>query len=565
LRPAVDRIFQPRKEARANELAEQHQQLQAEHEQQAQGIRAAGEQKIAAEVAHAEAQQADVRQQTQAQVNQVREQWQADNARLQKEQVTLAQTQRDQVEQEIQGVVQTHEQKSDQILTKAEREAESERRAAEAEAAEVRRRAEAEAAARRSQQGVVQRQPAAGPVNAGPDPIAEAQLAIAAIFGKMRATIQRIISTGRDSAARDIEIARALAEKEIHKFKAKLHKQLEKVFKEYPLLALHAEMKIDDLLKQAVQDINRIASDAKKGCSLDSINQDLQVAMKHYQTDCKNILENSMNMAGGGLDATETQTMVNELEADIKNAGQEEKAQRTQQVKDMLGGYGISLWFKGEVEDQNNPSWGYAESLVALTAVSQVAAQLRQTQLDDRPDLDSRTAFKEVYGSSLAFDRRGYLNPHSSGAWAHADQDDPDPALKHEGSIWFFDQAFNGENNYDEGSFKAVQNAIHELGHVFAWHAGTPYNDLDNAKFDPVTGTTDFPRRTEGNDGFALGPGWEQSSVEDSHEEFADMFLGWAYNEWETDPTTSGLTEAGQMRSEWMNSHMLDWIKAAKR
>jgi hypothetical protein len=37
------------------------------------------------------------------------------------------------------------------------------------------------------------------------------------------------------------------------------------------------------------------------------------------------------------------------------------------------------------------------------------------------------------------------------------------------------------------------------------------------------------------------------------------MFLGWAYDQWETDRYGT-LTNFGQMRSDFMNSYMLLWV-----
>jgi len=99
------------------------------------------------------------------------------------------------------------------------------------------------------------------------------------------------------------------------------------------------------------------------------------------------------------------------------------------------------------------------------------------------------------------------------------------------------------------------QNAVHELGHLFDWRAGRgrPAADLQ-AEWNV---NPNFPRRSPNNAqwrGYA-GPRftWQQSSDQSASEEFADMFLGWAYNQWER-------SAAGATRSQWMTTNMAGWI-----
>jgi hypothetical protein len=42
-------------------------------------------------------------------------------------------------------------------------------------------------------------------------------------------------------------------------------------------------------------------------------------------------------------------------------------------------------------------------------------------------------------------------------------------------------------------------------------------------------------------------------------EEFADMFLGWVFNRWET-KGNGDFTDAGKARSKRMDQHMRAWI-----
>jgi len=121
---------------------------------------------------------------------------------------------------------------------------------------------------------------------------------------------------------------------------------------------------------------------------------------------------------------------------------------------------------------------------------------------------------------------------------------------------------------------RRTNNVVHELGHAFHWamvHAGVepdPYSMLE------ITQNSDpsFPNRlAPPSDRWARGPNygfaspqkvytWQQSALEIVREEFADQFLGWTFDEWESDEF--GLTEKGQLRSDWMDQNMPIWVKA---
>lgn len=60
--------------------------------------------------------------------------------------------------------------------------------------------------------------------------------------------------------------------------------------------------------------------------------------------------------------------------------------------------------------------------------------------------------------------------------------------------------------------------------------------------------------------GFAGGnfSEWQKSRSGASGEEFADMGIGWTYNQW--DSSTKGLTRAGQARADFMNVNMAIWL-----
>ncbi|MGC8788241.1 MAG: hypothetical protein ACP5Q1_12525, partial [Anaerolineae bacterium] len=112
----------------------------------------------------------------------------------------------------------------------------------------------------------------------------------------------------------------------------------------------------------------------------------------------------------------------------------------------------------------------------------------------------------------------------------------------------------------------SMQNAGHEMGHVFDNRTGRQaradlaaeqisYMDA-NGQVIWVAGAGQFLN----NAGYATaGPPWQQNNNpalggNSSGEEFADMFLGWAYNHFANDA-------AGVARYKWIQSHMPGWIE----
>ncbi len=106
---------------------------------------------------------------------------------------------------------------------------------------------------------------------------------------------------------------------------------------------------------------------------------------------------------------------------------------------------------------------------------------------------------------------------------------------------------------------------VHEFGHAFEARLedvmGTkiPRNLLLKVQYhnpnfpdrilDPETGIV--PNKDYGFAGVRWL--WQLSADPSPGEEFADMFLGWAYDAWADNP-------AGRLRSDFMDAHMPDWI-----
>ncbi len=147
------------------------------------------------------------------------------------------------------------------------------------------------------------------------------------------------------------------------------------------------------------------------------------------------------------------------------------------------------------------------------------------------------TVFKQVFGAVTFNLNSG--NCDGGTCWARADRP--------RGTVQVYIQ------NVTNGVYTAL-NAAHELGHTFDWRAGyQPRSDL-SAEWNA---NPNFPRRDPTNRELRGYAGrrftWQQSNELTASEEFADMFLGWAYNQW-------GPGDAGRARSLWMTTNMAGWI-----
>jgi RHS repeat-associated protein len=86
---------------------------------------------------------------------------------------------------------------------------------------------------------------------------------------------------------------------------------------------------------------------------------------------------------------------------------------------------------------------------------------------------------------------------------------------------------------------------VHEIGHAFHNAYGRKYPD----------GDVYYPN--------GFDPYYENRSSNAPNEIFADMFTGWVYGKWETNPLTGVLTTNGAAKSDYMNKNMPGLIHQA--
>jgi RHS repeat-associated protein len=102
----------------------------------------------------------------------------------------------------------------------------------------------------------------------------------------------------------------------------------------------------------------------------------------------------------------------------------------------------------------------------------------------------------------------------------------------------------------------ARNNMVHELGHLFGSQvAGYTEMGIAMGQYPEIYNRPS----TGGYFGFAsVGFPWQQAThnVGSPSEVFADQFLGWIYNTWDTGETR----DIGQKRSDWMNVNMATWL-----
>jgi len=208
--------------------------------------------------------------------------------------------------------------------------------------------------------------------------------------------------------------------------------------------------------------------------------------------------------------------------------------------------------------------WMELQKVEVAHAADRVAGQLGQTVAADRElaitvadggcnpaifsilsplwGLSDEEVFLEVYGGPVTFAR---IEDEIAGGVAET-------RLAGEGQICYDDDVFTASKEWFLGW--GQQNVAHELTHGLAQRGG--WGEQNWRAYEVLEATwvanPNFPRRNdrEGNHGFAgVFPRWQQSTLLTANEEFADMGVGWTFNQWQDHP-------AGTARSDWMTANL---------
>ena len=123
-----------------------------------------------------------------------------------------------------------------------------------------------------------------------------------------------------------------------------------------------------------------------------------------------------------------------------------------------------------------------------------------------------------------------------------------------------------GDRQINVFSISRVNHAVHEIFHILDLQVlgGGPTQALRDA----WDANPNFPRRPDGlteysriRSGFASGviDTYQKSYSNHAAEEFADMGIGWTYNQWEMNAAGTGWSGDGRARANFMNK-MTDWL-----
>lgn len=187
-----------------------------------------------------------------------------------------------------------------------------------------------------------------------------------------------------------------------------------------------------------------------------------------------------------------------------------------------------------DVSDEAEEEWTFDEKAEVIKAAGRIDFALMR---------EGGAGFIGVYGGTVTFQKTG-----QSCAEAFGNDTYTCYGSSHGNTI----------NIYTNAEGHIVDNPrflIHELGHSFERAVGDsiPSNAI-------IESSDDINNRG----GFAGDfPGWQQSTDDSAGEIFADMFIGWVYNQWEVDPFTGALTNDAELKANFMTTNMSIWIDTA--
>ena len=172
--------------------------------------------------------------------------------------------------------------------------------------------------------------------------------------------------------------------------------------------------------------------------------------------------------------------------------------------------------------------------------------------------IDPATAFFKIHGGKITITWVTYYSPERAwglGAWSDKIRIYKDAPLDR------MSQEFDSSYPLDTLDGGRLGRFItHEMGHVFENAYEKVYDEARPGR-NMVASTTKINNR----DGFAGNwLQWQWSSDTAAHEIFADMFVGWVYNNWAKKPTDPRSSQsqynAGTAKSAIMNKNMPSWI-----
>jgi hypothetical protein len=218
----------------------------------------------------------------------------------------------------------------------------------------------------------------------------------------------------------------------------------------------------------------------------------------------------------------------------------------TETIDDELSAYGVTL----------TENWTDEHKDSVLVAVQLVADSFAKTRKIGETPAD---AFKAVY-NKIHIGWGNCPDCLGTGGFTYGYQSIGDYYL-----IRFV--SLSDPGTYADYKLRQVNNVIHELGHAFnkVMHKA-PENLLTNDTDRYKEGYNELLiRGTDRNlyYGFASRLServWVQNPSNLPTEVFADQFLGWVCDKWETD-SDGDLTDAGIARSNWMVKNMTEWLK----
>ena len=210
-------------------------------------------------------------------------------------------------------------------------------------------------------------------------------------------------------------------------------------------------------------------------------------------------------------------------------------------------------------------TWTIEEKRVILQGAATVARQLANTMNQSKSQIaqkyatmgetynytsiSAENAFLSFYGGAVTFHKTGQSCTEATGATLCYAQ------TQNSRLIHVFTDIYNsnGESQITDVD-TADRWAVHELGHAFESRVNGSVGSWGYVR-------SQLPDNVLNRNGFAGAfNGWQQSRSDDRREIFADMFIGWAYGQWEISELTGSLTGDANRKAKFMATDMSIWV-----